>query len=254
MHYRTALVTGASSGIGRALARALAATGTHVVLAARRERELDDAVAEIARAGGRATARVLDVSDAEATVRAVRAIDDAVEGLELVVANAGVGGTLPPRPLAWEDVAPMLRVNFDGAIATLTAVLPRMHARGRGHLVGISSLASFGPLPRSAGYCASKAGLSMFLASLRLDLLDSPVKVTAVHPGFVRTPLSATNRFIMPFLMDADAAASRIARLLPRAPATIDFPLPMTLAARAGAGLPRPLRDLAARRRWIRDD
>jgi short-subunit dehydrogenase len=187
----------------------------------------------------------LDVADTTRVVSVVRELDDELGGLDLIVANAGVGAPPPATGLDWESLAAPCHVNFCGAAATLTAVLPRMKARGRGHLVGVSSLASFGPLPKAAAYCAPKAGLSMLLDCLRLDLLGTGVDVTAIHPGFVRTAMTERSTFFMPMLMDVDAAADVIMRELPKRPAAIDFPLPMALAARFGARLPRRLRDLA---------
>jgi short-subunit dehydrogenase len=247
MQYQRALVTGASSGIGAALARRLAAQGTSVVLCARRGAHLDAVAGEIREAGGQARVQTLDVGDTEHTVTTIRALDGETGGFDLIIANAGIGATNPGRTPTWESMATMLRVNFDGALATLTAVLPDMVARRRGHLVGVSSLAAFGPLPRSAGYCASKAGLSMFMEALRLDLRGTGVRVTAIHPGFVRTPMTAANPFPMPFLLDLDDAIERIMAKLPEAPATIDFPLALAAAAWLGGRLPRPVRDLALR-------
>ena len=243
---RTALVTGASSGIGRALAERLARDGVLVVLAARREAVLREVADGIARRGGETLIEPLDVADTERTVAAVRRIDAEVGGLDLVVANAGVGMSTraaATAPYAWEAVAAPCHVNFCGAIATLTAALPAMVARRRGHLVGISSLAAFGALPGHAGYSAPKAGLSMFLECLRMDVAAHGVAVTAVHPGFVRTAMTERSRQPMPFLMDAGPAADLIADALPARPATIDFPLPLALAARVGGALPRALRD-----------
>jgi short-subunit dehydrogenase len=248
MTYATALVTGASSGIGYALAKRLAAEGTHVVVSARRARELEGLAGEIRAAGGRARVQPLDVADAEQTVATIRALDQELGGFDLIVANAGIGLTMPANKLNWEAIAAMCRVNFDGALATLTAVLPRMLERRRGHLVGVSSLAALGPLPGSAAYCASKAGLTMFLESLRLDLLGTGVHATAIHPGFVKTPMTARNRFPMPFMLDCDTAVDLIVRQLPKAPATIDFPFPLAAAVRFNRALPRPVRDVAMRR------
>ncbi|MEJ7733133.1 MAG: SDR family NAD(P)-dependent oxidoreductase [Polyangiaceae bacterium] len=185
--WRTALITGASSGIGRGLAERLAAGGVHVVLAARREALLAEVAAGITARGGKARAEVLDVSDTEKTVAVVRAVDAELEGLDLVVANAGVGAPQAAEgqtvSFEWENLAGAFHTNFCGAAATLTAALPRMVARGRGHLVAIGSLASFGALPDAAAYCAPKAGLAMLLECLRLDLRGTGVKVTSVHGG-----------------------------------------------------------------------
>jgi len=243
--YRTALVTGASSGIGQALAECLASGGTMVVLAARRGPELRAVADGIARTGGRARVEVMDVADTGATVARIRALDAEIGGFDLVIANAGVG--MKPRrgpTYAWEAMAAACHVNFCGAAATLTAVLPQMVERKRGHVVGISSIASFTPIPGRGGYCAPKAGLSMLLECLRLELAGTGVHATAVHPGFVRTAMTAKSKGALPFVMDPATAAARIVRALPSAPATIDFPWQLATAARAGAALPRVLRDI----------
>jgi short-subunit dehydrogenase len=243
--YKNALITGASSGIGRALAERLAADGVTVVLGARREALLRKVADDIVARGGRALVELLDVADTGGTVEAIRRIDSDVGGLDLVIANAGVGmsgrGAVPPY--SWEAVAAPCHVNFCGAVATATAVMPRMVERRRGHVVGISSLAAYGPLPARAGYSAPKAGLSMFLECLRMDVAPHGVHVTAVHPGFVRTAMTAGSRRPMPFMMDSGAAADLIVRALPKGPAIIDFPLPLAFAARLGGVLPRVLRD-----------
>ncbi len=245
---RTALVTGASSGIGRALAVELGRGGARVVLVARRQALLEEAAREVRTAGGSADVRVLDVADTDTLVPAIQAIDDEVGGLEVVVANAGVGAPSAEPQLDWAAIAPALETNLLGAAATLTAVLPRMRSRSRGHLVAISSLASFGALPGSAVYCAPKAGLSMLVECLRLDLLGSGVFATSVHVGFVATPMTEASRVPMPMTLSAEAAAQRIVADLPGGPATIDFPAPMAALARVLAALPRPLRDAIARR------
>ncbi len=243
--YRNALITGASSGIGRALALEVAAAGVEVVVCARRREALDALVGEIAARGGKARALPLDVADTGATVAALRALDEALGGLDLVVANAGVGLTEGHPSLSWEALGPACHTNFTGAVATLTAVLPRMIERRRGHLVGVSSLASFGALKDAAAYCSPKAGLSMFLDCLRLDLRATGVAVTTVAPGFVRTPMVEHATHPMPQLLEADRAARLIWRRLQRRPARIDFPQPLAFLARLVGGLPRVLHDLS---------
>ncbi|HHH28311.1 MAG TPA: SDR family NAD(P)-dependent oxidoreductase [Polyangiaceae bacterium] len=243
-----ALVTGASSGLGRALATRLGRDGWRVVLAARRQAALDEVAATIRAAGGEAVVGVLDVADTTRCVAAIRGWDDELGGLDLVIANAGVGPELSASPLSWEALAGPCHVNYCGAVATLTAVLPRMVERGRGHLVGISSLSSFGALPESAAYCSPKAGLNMMLDCLRLDGEPHGVAVTTVHAGFIDTPMVAHRREAMPQLVPVDEAAARIVDALPSRPARIDFPQPLAWVARAGARLPRPLRDRLVRR------
>lgn len=241
--YRTALVTGASSGIGQALAERLAADGALVVLAARRAERLHAVADGIEAAGGRARVEPMDVSDTTATVARIRALDAELGGFDLVIANAGVGMKHKGLPsYAWEAMAGACHLNFCGAAATLTAVLPQMVERGRGHVVGISSIASFTPIPGRGGYCAPKAGLSMLLECLRLELAGTGVHATAVHPGFVRTAMTAKSKSL-PLVMDPPAAAKRIVDELPGFPATIDFPWQLATAARLGAALPRLVRD-----------
>ncbi len=235
----TALITGASSGLGRALAVQLAADGRRVVLVARRQQ----ALAEVAQAiGDNATPYVLDVSDADRAATEIAALDE-VHKFELVVANAGVGPPKESPPWAWETLAQPFYVNFCGAAATLSAPIAGMIARGGGHLVAISSLSSFGALPGSAAYCAPKAGLSMLVDCLRLDLAVHGIAVTNVFAGFIDTPMVAHRDEAMPQLMQPDDAAKRIVTALKRRPATIDLPQPLAFGTRMLAALPRVLRD-----------
>jgi len=242
-------VTGASSGIGRGLAWRLARDGFHVHLGARRLDRLHEVSAEIASAGGQSSVLAIDVSHADATVEAIRALDARVGGLDLIVANAGVGvGSRELPTYAWESVREAFHTNVCGATATLTAVLPAMVRRGRGHLVGISSLASFGALPGSAAYCAPKAALSMLLKCLRLDTLDTGVAVTAVHVGFVDTAMLEHATHPTPQRLTVTEAADAIVRELDARPATIELPRALAIATRVAANLPRPVRDAMARR------
>lgn len=225
---RTALVTGASSGIGAALARRLAREGIEVVLAARRTAALHELAATITSEGGKAHVLALDVCDPEQTTAKIQAIDDELGGLDLVVANAGVGQSRWAGKLDWEACSSVIDVNVRGAVATLVAVLPRMVERGRGRVVGISSVAQYRGLPRNAAYSASKAFLSVFLESLRVDLRHTGVSVTDVRPGFVDTPLSASVPR-KPFEIDADAAAKLIVEAVARRQRVLVFPLPMRM-------------------------
>ncbi|MCA2977635.1 MAG: SDR family NAD(P)-dependent oxidoreductase, partial [Myxococcaceae bacterium] len=164
--YGRALVTGASSGLGRALALWFARRGVVVHAAARREAQLTSLRAE---APGHIEPLVLDVADADAAHARIEALDRETGGFDLVVANAGVGDELPAKALSWERVRKVLDVNVMGATATLCAVVPGMLARGRGHLVGVSSLAAFVSLPKVGAYNASKSYLTAWLESVRLD-------------------------------------------------------------------------------------
>lgn len=252
--HRVALVTGASSGIGRALAVELARTGTtRVVCVARRERELEETAALCRSAGATADVVVLDVGDTEASVARIRALDDELGGLDLVVANAGVGAPRDVRPYAWEAVRDALHVNLSGATATLLAALPAMVDRKRGHVVAIGSLASYGALPGSIAYCAPKAGLAMVMDCLALDLAGTGVASTHVRLGFVETPMVAASTHPMPQLMRAADVARRLVPRLRKRPREIVMPRALALATRALAALPEPLRVGALGSRRARD-
>ena len=142
----------------------------------------------------------------------------------------------------------MVRVNLIGPAYAIEAVLPAMLARGRGHLVGISSLAGYRGLPGSAAYSATKAGLTALLEGLRAELFSKGIAVTAVHPGFVRTEMTAGAAHPQPFLMDADRAAGIIARGIARRARRVDFPWPTVAILRLIQAMPGWLYDRVADR------
>jgi short-subunit dehydrogenase len=247
MTYRTALVTGASSGLGYGLALALARRGTHVVAAARRKSNLEALVDEIRRAGGSAEVLRLDVSEADATHEAVRALDTR-RPLDLVIANAGLGSKCSARRIDWQKVKDSIEVNLLGAAATICGALPGMVARGAGHIVAVSSLASYHALPAAAAYCGSKGGLNLFLESLRIDLQGSGVDVTTLCPGFVKTDM-VRNNDKLPFVLERDDAVAQMLRAIDERKDVFAFPFPVAAAMRALPLVPDPLFRLLARQR-----
>ncbi len=247
MRPRTLLITGASSGIGKALALEYARGGAKMALCARREAELADVAREVKDLGGEALCLKLDVCDVEAVAEAVRRADRELGSLEMVVANAGRGDTKLSTRLAWSDVGPVLDVNVRGALATLVAAIPVMIAQKGGHLVGVSSLAGIRGLPTSAAYSASKAALSTFLESLRIDLAPVGIRVTDVQPGFVATPINEAADYPMPFRWPVSKAARHIATRLERGRAVVAFPWPLVMATRIARVLPAWMYDRAVR-------
>ena len=245
LDYRTALITGASSGLGRALATWFAKQGVKVYAAARRTQDLEALQREV---GENVVPLTLDVSKAAATFTRIAQLDEECGGLDLVVANAGVGGETRPARIDWAQLQNLIDVNVAGATATLVAALPRMVERKRGHLVGISSIAALGALPRNAGYCASKAWVSMFCESLRFDTERHGVHVTAILPGFVKSEMTATNKHPMPFILETADAADRMGRAIARRAKTYAFPWPLAAVASVGQALPRPLYRLVGKR------
>jgi len=246
--WRTALVTGASGGIGEALAKRLATEGVEVVLTARRTAMLEALAEEIRARGGRARVVAIDVTRADETVAAIRRVDDEIGGLDLVIANAGVARPQSARTVTWENSADVFATNFTGAVATLTAILPRMVARKRGHLVGVSSVAVYAPTPGGSAYRATKSGLTSFLENLRVELGGSGVTATSVHPGFVLTPGAEVFTVKPPMALRPDQAGDLIVRRLRRAPARIDFPFPVVMMLKLMGALPAFLRDPMIRR------
>lgn len=201
------VITGASSGIGEALARHYASAHSTLGLASRRPPPPDLA--------GTVVAYALDVSD----LAQVKTMADDFLGRfgapDLVIANAGVGvGTHGDDLADIEKLRRVLDVNVAGLAATLAAFAPAMRRAGRGTLAGIASVAGFRGLPGSGAYSASKAAAITWMESLRAELHGSGVCVVCVCPGYIDTPMTRVNRFHMPFLLPPDEAARRIARAI----------------------------------------
>jgi short-subunit dehydrogenase len=241
---KRALITGASSGIGLALAKRLASRGIEVWLAARRAELLESEVAAINAAGGKAHAMVLDISDVDGTVAKLTALEAESGGIDLVIANAGMTGARGAIPLpecTWPDVRDMLLTNTIGGAATLWPFIGPMLKRGHGQLVAVSSLSADLPMARGGTYGASKAGLTFWLEAADLELRAHGVAVTIVHPGFVKTPGSDQLEGMtpMPFKVPVEKAAAIIERGIQRRARMIRFPWILGALARFTALLPR---------------
>lgn len=221
---RVAVLTGASSGIGRALAKQLSREGYQLGLVARRRDELEKLAAEIQATGGIAAYAAADVADRKGIVAAIHGLAERLGPVDLLVANAGLGTPTQLDPPNVEAVEQVVRVNLFGVIYALEAVLPDMLKRGQGHIAATSSLAAYKGFPGQAAYCASKAAVKTYLESLRIELYGTGIHVTTICPGFVRTPMTAGHRFRMPFLMNPDEAARRVARALRRKKKVFNFP------------------------------
>ncbi len=235
---KSVFITGASSGLGRALALEYGKRGAHVTVAARRETELASLQTEIEAAGGKASVLVLDVADAEAAHGAARKADALMGSLDLVIANAGLGGATHASRIELSDLSRMMDVNVRGAMATLLGAVPIMMEQKRGQLAGVSSLAGRRVLPAGAPYSASKAALAVFMEGLRLDLATAGIEVSDVQPGFVDTPLTQKNDFEMPFIWPAERAARYIADRLESNPRIVAFPFPLTFLTRVSQLMP----------------
>ena len=233
-----ALVTGASSGIGRALAVQLGVAGYRLGLIARRRPELEATAASIVSSGGSAAAAVADVGDRNALRGAIESLIDQLGTVDVMVANAGFGAPTRLDPLNTADVEETIRVNLMGVIYSIEAVLPGMLARRSGHLLAVSSLAAFKGLPGESAYCASKAAVNAYMEGLRISLRTRGITVSTICPGYVQTAMTPMNS-ATPFLMTAEAAAARIMRVIDRGKGgVVSFPLPMALLSALSARLP----------------
>jgi short-subunit dehydrogenase len=233
-------LTGASSGIGAALASHYAAQGATLGLAARRGDKLEALIASLP---GKHKPYVLDVADAAALAAA--AADFNADGVaDIVIANAGISvGTLAREA---EDLHALRRVfetNVVGMANSFQPFIAAMCARGSGRLVGIASVAGIRGLPGAGAYSASKAAAIAWLEALRGELRDSGVKVVTIAPGYIATPMTAVNTYPMPFLMSADEAAWRFARAIERGSSYVVIPWQMGVVAKLLRLLPNPLFD-----------
>jgi short-subunit dehydrogenase len=234
-----AIITGASSGIGHALAHELAKRGYELALLARRADLLDGLVRELRT---RAVAVACDVIDAAAVRDAVQRAQGELGGsFDLAVANAGVSIPGHATKFNMAEAEQIIRVNVLGLMYLYDAVIPSMIARKSGRFVGVASIAGLRGLPTAGPYSASKAAVQAFLEAARIELVPYGVGVTIVNPGFVATPMTEKNRFRMPFLMQPDAAAVVIADGIERGARVVEFPRPMSLLMRATRYLPDAL-------------
>ena len=250
---KVALITGASSGIGRALAVELGRRGASLALIARRADALREAAGEIESAGGRVLSLPADVRDAAAVRAAADRVRESWGHIDLLVANAGLGGNTPAKNLRADEVAEIINTNVIGPVNCVAAVLPEMLARRSGQLVAISSLAAYRGLPNSAAYSASKAAVSTFFESLRVDLRNTGVDVTIIHPGFIKTALTAGRKARMPFLMELDEATRLIIRAIEARRRAYAFPWQLASLARLLKLMPDALYDRLNANRSLRE-
>jgi short-subunit dehydrogenase len=237
------IVTGASSGIGRSLAKRLAERGEPIAALARRQELLDSLVDEIEAAGGRAIAIGCDVTDLGAVSEAVRRAEAELGPTQRLVANVGGGDRTDAENFSAEHMAYMIDLNLMGCANCIEAVLPGMLERRSGHLVAVSSLAGYRGLPGAAGYSASKAALTAMMESLRLDLRDRGIDVTVLVPGFVRTKPGKKRKRKKPLQMELERATDLMVRAIERRKAFYAFPMLLRFASSLSRVLPPAIYD-----------
>ena len=240
-------ITGASSGIGEALAREYAAQGARLGLVARRQALLDELAGKLP---GRHDCYAADVNDRDALIAAARQFESATGGADIVIANAGISiGVLTEHYEDLETFGQVLQTNVVSIAHTFHPFIAPMRKRRRGTLVGIASVAGIRGLPGSEAYCASKAAAISYLESLRVELGRYGIRVLTVAPGFVRTPLTARNPYSMPFLMDADAFARAAVKAIAADRSYTVIPWQMAIVAKLMRLAPNWLWDRAMARR-----
>jgi short-subunit dehydrogenase len=236
--YKHILITGASSGIGAALALAYAKEGVTLHLSGRHEERLLEVVSQCRAKGALVHQQTIDVTDEDATTRWIKACD-ILDPLDLVIANAGISGStgvIKNEPV--EKIREIFSVNVNGTLNTIEPARALMTQRGQGHLVIMSSLASYAPWPGAPAYSASKAAMRVYGEAIYGALRDTGVKVSVICPGFIDTPMTKHNKFFMPFLMKSDEAALLIKAAIDKGVVRYAFPLPMYLIALLPQWLP----------------
>ena len=238
----TVIITGASSGIGRALALEYAGRGATLGLIARRHELLAQLAASLP---VRSYVYAVDVRDARGLAEAARDFTAHAGCPDIVIANAGVSaGTLTSHSEDNAVFEEVIAVNLMGMMLTFQPFVAEMKRRGSGVLAGIASVAGFRGLPGAAAYSASKAAAIAYLESLRVELRASGVSVVTLCPGYIATPLTAKNPYRMPFLMDATVAARKMAKAINARKRFCVIPWQMALVGWGLRRLPRPLYDM----------
>ena len=240
------VITGASSGIGMALAREFSDEDVVLGLISRRKEQLDSLASDLATD---VYVYAADVGDSLAMKSAAEAFIQSVGVPDVVIANAGVSsGTLTSEAKDQVVFEQIMRTNVLGMVHTYQPFVEAMKIRGSGTLVGIASIAGFRGIPGSGAYSASKAAAIAYLESLRVELSSSGVNVLTVCPGYIKTPMTDVNPFYMPFLMDADKAARSIRKAIIKKKRFHVLPWQMSLVGFLLRFVPRYLYDSLMRR------
>jgi len=243
-------LTGASSGIGEALAVELARRGAKVAITARRAEVLESQRQSIAQTGGTVKCFPGDVQDLDAMKRMVSEIESVFGPIDVAIPNAGTHVFTVPEEFNSQEYLDLMNLNFGGMLHCIEAVLPSMLRRGAGAIAPVASLAGYRGLPRAAAYGASKAAMIHFCESIRFHLVRRGITISIVNPGFVKTPLTDKNDFRMPFLVDATTAARTICDGIERGKREIAFPFPFNWVLKFARVLPAPLYESLVNRCW----
>jgi short-subunit dehydrogenase len=226
------LITGASTGIGKEMAKMLAKENCSLALIARRGELLDELAGQIKTNNPNIKTFVCDVADPDEVKKVFTEIRDHFSKIDIAILNAGVGSKSSAEDYSYENAKNTFDVNVLGIVNFAENLLPDFIKCRDGMIIGVSSLADARGWKGSGFYCASKAAATLLLENLRVELKPFNVKVITVKPGFVETPMTAKNKFPMPFLMSAEKAAKIIIDGIKKEKRIIQFPLPTVLGAK----------------------
>lgn len=224
-------ITGASRGIGEALAIEYTKKGDRVFITARSEKELIKITDEINNMGGEAYYNVCDVTSSSDMKKAVEMAYDKMTGIDLAILNAGINGKNSFAGEGYDEIRNIFNVNTIGIINGFEHLVPIMKKQGKGTIAGVSSIADVRGFPGSGAYCASKAAASHLLEAARIDLLNDNIKVINIRPGFIKTRIIEKNDFWMPIILEVDYAAKRIVDEIEKGKSRITFPYILSFPA-----------------------
>jgi len=211
--HRKIWLTGASSGIGNALAKQLIAEGAKVIVSARNETKLNELVALNP---DNVTSVPFDVTQKDCYEAICQKVETAYQGIDIVILNAGDCQYIDPKQFDAEKVHNMIHVNFMSMVYAIEKILPAIRQSQNPHIVAMSSAAAYTGLSRSEAYGSSKAAVKYFFESLRVDLYHEKIPITIICPGFIKTPLTDKNDFPMPMRISADKAAQNMIKGIKR--------------------------------------
>ncbi len=240
---KTVLITGASSGIGEGMAKEFAKRGYNLALAARRKESLDQLAIEMTQRypGQRVETIKLDVTDVAAVQETIPALANLFGVLDIVVANAGVGGGGTIGSDKFDEDASIIQTNILGAMATIDAAVKLFKKQNSGQIVGIASVAAFRGLPGASVYCASKAAVATYMDALQLELHQTPINVTCLYPGYIDTPINNKMKS-RPFLIDVGKGSRILVDLIERKVKTSTVPVyPWNVVGRLLKVIPQSL-------------
>ena len=240
--FKSILITGASSGIGHAVALGFAKPGVHLTITGRHTDRLHALEAQLIAKGANVTAQILDVVDRVAMIEMARNAE-ANNPFDLVIANAGIASSSNDDTPAEELIRDIFDVNLAGVLNTVLPAATLMRARGAGHIAIVSSIAGLRGLPTAPAYSASKVAVKAWGEAMRPQLAANGVGMTIIIPGFVESRITDANTFPMPFIMPAEKAAKIIVSGLQRRKRTIAFPWQMVWLMRCLTSLPGPIFD-----------